>query len=269
MKGSSRGPKEPIGRAVSSDPSVIEQYATRLQQKAGSRVTRLTALGFALGTALGTGPLVLEHVSKVHQAIPHRFAYAIILIGAAAGAYLGYILGQSRAVSLRLQASLALNQLEIERVVRRVEGIRLTLPAPPAPLPAATPTSALPAPPAPVAPPALPAAPVVSLPAPPPTVLTATPAPVFPPAAAAPADAPTIQAMPAPMLPPSMPASMTPPVAAPPPPPIAEPIQVVAAVPEPAPVAPAPAPVQPVPAVQIVPPPTFEWNAPPSSASGS
>ena len=154
---------------MSYDPTVIERHAAALHQKAGSRVARFTFFGFVIGSVIGGSTVVAPMVSSVHSLLPHRFAYAAIVMGAAAGAYLGYLIGQSRAVALRLQANLAVHQLEIGRALHRFEALRVPLPAA-ASLPAPTPVTA-PAPtPAPVAaapaPPEPAPAPVVSLPEP-------------------------------------------------------------------------------------------------------
>jgi hypothetical protein len=159
---------------MSYDPTVIERHAAALHQKAGSRVARFTFFGFLIGTVIGASTVVAPMVSSVHSLLPHRFAYAAIVMGAAAGAYLGYLVGQSRAVALRLQANLAVHQLEIGRALHRFEALRVPLPAAaslPAPAPVPAPAPA----PAPVAPPA----PVVSLPDPPPAPAPApAPAPM-------------------------------------------------------------------------------------------
>ena len=154
---------------MSYDPTVIERHAAALHQKAGSRVARFTFFGFVIGSIIGGSTVVAPMVSSVHSLLPHRFAYAAIVMGAAAGAYLGYLIGQSRAVALRLQANLAVHQLEIGRALHRFEALRVPLPAAaslpaptpvPAPAPAPAPVAAAPAPPEPAR------APVVSLPEP-------------------------------------------------------------------------------------------------------
>jgi len=224
---------------MSSDPAVIERYAAGLEQKAGSRVTRFTGLGTLIGAALGSTPLIAPLVSHVHSWVPHRFAYAAVVMGLAAGAYLGYLVGQSRAVALRLQASVAMHQVEMGRLLYRVEAMRLPLPAAaslptPAPAPTNVPQLAAVAPPTP--------APVVSLPVP---VPPAVPLPVASVLPAAPVEVP-----------------------APAPPPIAFPQQ-----PQHAPVSP-PAPASaPTSAPAFAPqltavPPTFEWP-PTTNAAGS
>jgi outer membrane biosynthesis protein TonB len=214
------------GWEMSYDPTVIERHAAALHQKAGSRVARFTFFGFLIGSVIGATTVVAPMVSSVHSLLPHRFAYAAIVMGAAAGAYLGYLIGQSRAVALRLQANLAVHQLEIGRALHRFEALRVPLPAA-ASLPAPTAVAA-PAPaPAPVASPAPPEpAPVVSLPEP-------LPAP-------APAPAPVPMHMP-----------MTVPVSEPAPPSSYPVPHVVPA-------------LQPEPAAQTLPP-TYEWQQPPTS----
>src|SRR5947209_2494672 len=159
------------GWEMSYDPTLIERHAAALHQKAGSRVARFTFFGFLIGSVIGATTVVAPMVSSVHSLLPHRFAYAAIVMGAAAGAYLGYLIGQSRAVALRLQANLAVHQLEIGRALHRFEALRVPLPAAaslpaptpvpaPAPAPAPAPVAAAPAPPEPAP------APVVSLPEP-------------------------------------------------------------------------------------------------------
>jgi hypothetical protein len=157
---------------MSSDPAVIERYATGLHKKADSRVTRFTLVGLLVGGILGATPVAAPIVSHVHSWVPHRFAYAAVVFGLAAGGYLGFLIGQSRAVALRLQASLAVHQIELGRILHRVEAMRLPLPAA-ASLPTPAPAPA-PAPPAAVASPV--PAPVASFPAP---VPAPAPAPVL------------------------------------------------------------------------------------------
>ncbi len=114
---------------MASDPTVIERHALALHQKAGSRVARFTVFGVLIGTALGASAIIAPMVSSVHSLLPHRYAYAAVVMGAAAGAYLGYLMGQSRAVALRLQANVAVHQVEIGRALHRIEAMRLPLPA--------------------------------------------------------------------------------------------------------------------------------------------
>src|SRR5712691_4123070 len=139
------------------DPTIVERYADHLQRKASARVTVYTMFLALLGSALGAVPLF----PLKYGLIPHQLGFATLLIGAAAGGYLGYTLGIRRAEGLRLQAQMTLHQLEVERsLVQPVS-------APAAPV-AAAPVAPAPAPvapaPAPVAPAPVVAAPVAPAP---------------------------------------------------------------------------------------------------------
>ena len=218
------------------DPTSIERHALALHQKAGSRVARFTVFGVLIGTALGASAIIAPLVSSVHSLLPHRYAYAAVVMGAAAGAYLGYLTGQSRAVALRLQANVAVHQVEIGRALHRIEAMRLPLPGAaslPTPAPALAPAPAAVAPPPPPAPAPTP---VVSLPP--------APSPALEPA---PAPAPTPMPMRVPM---TVPVSEPAPMAYPAPYPV----------PEPEPAA--------EPAAQTLPP-TYELLAPPTSNTGN
>jgi hypothetical protein len=174
---------------MSSDPSAIERYAAGLHKKADSRVTRFSLIGLLVGGLLGSTPVIAPLVSHVHSWVPHRFAYAAAVFGPAAGGYLGFLIGQSRAVALRLQASMALHQIELGRALHRIESMGLPLPAaatlpPPVRAPELAPDPA---------PPVVPA-PVVSLPGPPPVAPAPRPAAVQP--APVPAPVPVLASVP-------------------------------------------------------------------------
>ena len=139
------GLKEPVPAAdeihaglTEFDPGIIERYAADLHRKGSARVTRSLLVGAAAGALIGVLPIV--HV--VETAVPHRFLYAIALAAVAAGIYVGYMVGESRAVAVRLQAQLALHQLRIERLL-----VERATPAPAAePEPAPPVVAAFPAP---------------------------------------------------------------------------------------------------------------------------
>jgi len=165
---------------------IFEQWAKHLETKASGIVMASMVAGGIVGAVLGGVPLL--HLSN--GVVPHHLGYATVLIGAAAGAYLGWSFGERRAVGLRLQAEVARRQFQVEQsLIRRMMQLAPTPPVhqavshpPVAPAPAAPAPVALPQVPvmAPVAPPPLPvAAPVVSPPAPVAPLLT-TPAPVTP-----------------------------------------------------------------------------------------
>jgi hypothetical protein len=174
---------------------LIEQYAQHLERRASGLVLRFSVLGALVGGALGGFPLF----QGSNAVVPHRLAFATLMLGAAAGAYLGWSLGERRAVDLRFRAQLALRQLQVEQALMRGAVARPTAPAPvPVPVPVSAPAPA-PVVAAPAAPAAVPAPAPISAPAPAPAVAP-MPAAVRPPAPAPlPIEAPpAVQVAPAP-----------------------------------------------------------------------
>jgi hypothetical protein len=94
------------------DPTIIEAFAERLYDKAAAFVRGSVVVGAALGAAFGAVPLTSLGAS---WPVPSSFGFATMLIGAIAGAVLGFGLGDARAFSYKLQAQTALCQLQIER----------------------------------------------------------------------------------------------------------------------------------------------------------
>ena len=196
------------------DAGIIEQYADHLYRRAAARVTGYTIGGALLGALGGAVASGLVHLTS-QPLIPSRLGYATLLVGAAALGFYGYRVGVQRAFGLRLQAQLALHQLQVERTILRpaaavaaAAGQHVEAPAPPPPVaPAPVPVTAVPplvAPPAP--------APVAVVPEPPLIAPVAPPAPppVEPPAPELePTPAPPRLVEPPPALPP-----LTPPVSA-------------------------------------------------------
>jgi hypothetical protein len=134
-----------VGPGAAYDPRVIERFAEQLLSKADSVRVGSAAVGGILGVVFGAVPLTpLESVWP----IPARFGVATMLIGALAGVLMGWVVGEGRAFRFRVQAQMALFQLEIER---KVEASLDAISHPPAPAaPASAPTSApVAAPPAP------------------------------------------------------------------------------------------------------------------------
>src|SRR5258707_15444607 len=123
---------------------IVERYADHLERKASGRVTVFTIFFALVGSILGSVPLF----PLKYGLIPHHLGYATLLVGAAAGGYLGYTMGAPRAEGLRLQAQLTLHQLQFQLGQRLVQAA--------APV-ASVPVSYLPVAPAPVAPAPLPA----------------------------------------------------------------------------------------------------------------
>src|SRR3954447_11288490 len=114
---------------MAETPGLIEQYAQHLERKASALVVRFTVSICFVGAALGAFPLVRASNSVV----PSHLGFATLLLGAIAGAYVGYTMGERRAVEPRLQAQLALRQLRVEeRLFTRVGQA-------PAPVPGAAP----------------------------------------------------------------------------------------------------------------------------------
>jgi len=159
---------------------IIQQYAAHLERKASGLVMRWTlGLGF-VGAVLGSFPLA--HIS--HGLVPSHLGYATLLLGAIAGAYLGYTTGERKAIEPRMQAQLALHQLQVEQSLIRTVGVPVPAQAvAPQPVPVAPPVAAPVAPP--VAPPVATVQVQVPAPAPlPPQIRVAAPAPVAPPVVA-------------------------------------------------------------------------------------
>src|SRR3954454_16427041 len=173
--------------AMAETTGIIEQYAQHLERKASGLVLRSTAFGALVGAVLGGFPLFPSASSAL---VPHHLGYATLLLGAAAGGYLGWSFGERRAIEIRFQAQIALHQLQVEQTLMRQVAARPAPVAPPAPVavPAPAPAPAPAPPPAPVPEPLLPAA--VRPPAPAPPVVQVAPTPPAFAFAVAPAPAP-------------------------------------------------------------------------------
>ena len=170
---------------------IVELYAEHLLKKASSAVVTLAVAGAIAGAAIGAVPGLLSH-----SVISPGANYFAVLLGAIAGGFLGRSLGEKRAVGLRLQAQMALHQLQVEN---RLVAVPVARPA--APAPAVAPPVAAPSAPPLVAPVAAP--PVAA----PPTVAPAT---LVAPEPAPPA-VPAIRIEPAPTPLPSVPRLVEPP----------------------------------------------------------
>ena len=111
-----------------ADTGIIEQYAAHLERKASAGIVRFTILFAVVGAVLGGFPL-FSHSSGL---VPHSFGMATLLLGAIAGAYLGYRSGERHAIEPRFQAQLALRQLQVEQSL--MQGVSAqAAPAPVAP----------------------------------------------------------------------------------------------------------------------------------------
>jgi hypothetical protein len=236
------------------DSSIVERYADHLQRKAAARVMGYAIFFALLGAILGSVPLIAPN----RVLIPHVLGLALLLVGAAAGGYLGYTIGVRRAEGLRLQAQVTLHNLQVERLLVDAPEFaerHLTAPAPApavsAPLltPVAPPVVAAPIVAAPVVATPVVAAPVVAAPMPPAPVAPAPVAPAYVPAppvpapvVEAPAPAPLAPAQPLvmPAAPPAAPPAF--PAARPAMPPLSAPASGAHEVPPPLPAASAPRP---------------------------
>lgn len=177
---------------------IVELYAEHLLKKASSAVLSLTVSGVLGGAVLGAVPHLLSH-----SVVSPGTTYFAVLLGAIAGGFFGRSLGEKRAIGLRLQAQMALRQLQLESRAVQAPAAPVARPVAPAPAPAPAPV------PVPVAPaPAPVAAPVAAPPLLTPPLLTPPPAPAPAPPVAVPA--PVAEPVPV-----AAPAAVAEPVAAP------------------------------------------------------
>jgi hypothetical protein len=151
---------------------IVEQYAGHLLKRASSLVVSFTVVGVIGGAALGAAPGFLSH-----SLIPAGTKYFAVLLGAIAGGFLARSIGDRRALGLRLQAQMALRQLQLESRFVTAPAAPAARPAAPAPV-----SPAVTAPPAVAAPVtvATPVPPAVRAPAPPGNPAPAAPVPAAP-----------------------------------------------------------------------------------------
>jgi hypothetical protein len=225
LKNRARAADEPgEGTLMDIDAGIIEQYADHLYRKAAARVTGHTIVGALLGALAGALAGDLIHITS-QPLIPSRLGYAMVLIGGAALGFAGYRLGGQRSFELRLQAQMALHQLQVERTILRPAAFVAAVAQKSETLaPQAAPVAPAPFAPPPLAPPAPAPVPAAVAPAPPasPPEAQQAPAPVPPPAAPVAPPAP-VPAPPAATLPPA-PAFTVPPRLVEPPPLAAPPL---------------------------------------------
>jgi hypothetical protein len=100
-----------VSRLQDYDPTVIEVAARRLYEKATASLFVSIVAGASLGAAFGAVPL-----TPLGEAwpIPSTFGPATMLLGALAGAAIGYVVGDNRAFRHRLQAQAMLTDLQRE-----------------------------------------------------------------------------------------------------------------------------------------------------------
>jgi hypothetical protein len=94
-----------MAKTVTYDPEVIQEFADSLYSRARSIITSHTLLGLFVGAVLG---LIIGIVSGTQNV-------AIIAIAAGLTAIFGFSLGREKAFKLKLEAQIALCQVQIEK----------------------------------------------------------------------------------------------------------------------------------------------------------
>jgi hypothetical protein len=96
----------------SYDPEVIERFAAQLERRAKAVRRGFTAAGLLIGALFGSFPL-----TSLGSAwpIPHIFGFTTLLLGAAVGALIGWVVGDGRASMYRMHAQTTLCQLHAQR----------------------------------------------------------------------------------------------------------------------------------------------------------
>ena len=105
-----------MGKAVQFDPTVIQTFASRLYRRANTIVVTSTVIGVILGVLAGIG-LAIAVSSQMPGTRPD-FVLSAGIAALIAGA-LGFIRGLERSFHLKLEAQLALCQLQIEANTRQ------------------------------------------------------------------------------------------------------------------------------------------------------
>ena len=88
---------------VKYDAAIIQQFADKLYKRANSIIANLTVIGILFGFGIG---YALDRANDLGS--------IALIVGAVLGAVLGYAIGQERAFALKLQAQVALCQVQIE-----------------------------------------------------------------------------------------------------------------------------------------------------------
>jgi hypothetical protein len=94
------------------EPRIIEEAARRLYDKASAVLVGSVVIGGVLGAAIGAVPL-----TSLGEAwpIPSTFGFGTLLLGGICGCAMGYVVGDTRAFGIKLQAQSTLYQLQLER----------------------------------------------------------------------------------------------------------------------------------------------------------
>lgn len=105
--------------AAKYDQGILQQYSDRLYKRASRIVAWDTVIGLVVGLILAMILATLEAATSQRQPI-HSSAPLLLAI---AGLIIGYVIGNGRAFSLRLEAQRTLLQMEIERNTRPVSSV--------------------------------------------------------------------------------------------------------------------------------------------------
>jgi outer membrane lipoprotein SlyB len=100
-----------MAREVTYEAGLIQEFAQRLYRQAGSIILSSTLLGLFGGALVG----------GVGSALVKAQAHIVIavIIGAAIGGFWGFARGKERAFKLKLEAQVALCQLQIEKNTKK------------------------------------------------------------------------------------------------------------------------------------------------------
>lgn len=101
------------------DAQIIEEFARRLYKRASSMIVSYTAAGILLGLIAGAAVSMFGTQERGGDQAPNAVA---AIVGALLAGAMGYAAGQSKAFQIRLQAQMALCQLQIEKNTRKEEG---------------------------------------------------------------------------------------------------------------------------------------------------
>lgn len=95
---------------VAYNPSIIRSFANELYKQSSIIVLQHTISGVIVGSILG---LIISSMLQI-------IVLPLAVIGGIVGGFLGSILGNAKAFMLKLQAQLALCQVEIEKGIREL-----------------------------------------------------------------------------------------------------------------------------------------------------
>jgi hypothetical protein len=92
---------------IKYDAAIIQEFADRLYKRANGLIVSFTLIGILFGLGFG------YYLNRLGD-----FGSIALIAGAVLGSIIGYAIGQDRAFALKLQAQLALAQVQIEENTR-------------------------------------------------------------------------------------------------------------------------------------------------------